>query len=77
MNDLELIRKVNNSASLDSPEFRGVPKTPTPSGSVTNQIVNVEYLNKRITESGAGGSGPSVDLSGYAKLASPEYLLEV
>ena len=74
MNDLELVRKVKNSASLDSPEFTGVPKTPTPSGSVTNQIVNVEYLNKRITESGAGGgSTPSVDLSGYAKLASPEF----
>ena len=72
MNDLELVRKVKNSASLDSPEFTGVPKTPTPSGSVTNQIVNVEYLNKRITESGAGG-GSSVDLSGYAKLASPEF----
>ncbi len=73
MNDLELIRKVKNSASLDSPEFTGVPKTPTPSGSVTNQIVNVEYLNKRIIESGGGSSGPSVDLSGYAKLASPEF----
>lgn len=73
MNDLELIRKVKNSASLDSPEFTGVPKTPTPSGSVTNQIVNVEYLNKRITESGGGSQGPSVDLSGYAKLASPEF----
>ena len=74
MNDLELVRKVKNSASLDSPEFTGVPKTPTPSGSVTNQIVNVEYLNKRITESGAGGgSGTSVDLSAYAKLASPEF----
>lgn len=73
MNDLELVRKVKNSASLDSPEFTGVPKTPTPSGSVTNQIVNVEYLNKRITESGGGSQGPSVDLSGYAKLASPEF----
>lgn len=73
MNDLELVRKVKNSASLDSPEFTGVPKTPTPSGSVTNQIVNVEYLNKRITESGGGSQGPSVDLSDYAKLASPEF----
>lgn len=75
MNDLELVRKVKNSASLDSPEFTGVPKTPTPSGSVNNQIVNVEYLNKRITESGGtgGGGGSSVDLSGYAKLASPEF----
>lgn len=75
MNDLELVRKVKNSASLDSPEFTGVPKTPTPSGSVTNQIVNVEYLNKRITESGGGssGGGSSVDLSAYAKLASPQF----
>ena len=75
MNDLELIRKVKNSASLDSPEFTGVPKTPTPSGSVTNQIVNVEYLNKRITESGggSGGGGTSIDLSAYAKLASPQF----
>ena len=70
MNDLELIKKVRDSASLDSPEFTGVPKTPTPSGNVTNQIVNVEYLNKKIIEV---GSGSSVDLSAYAKLASPEF----
>lgn len=48
MNDLEMIKKVMNSASLDSPEFTGVPKVPTPDSQEENQITNVKFVSGQV-----------------------------
>lgn len=50
MNDLDLVKKVRNAAPLDSPAFTGSPTTPTPTGNVTKQVSNVEYVGGQITE---------------------------
>lgn len=39
------ILKQGTAAPLESPQFSGVPTTPTPTGTVNNQIANVEYVS--------------------------------
>lgn len=49
-NELVEIVEMNHAkfyfAPIDSPNFKGNPTAPTPSGSTTNSLVNIEYLNK-------------------------------
>lgn len=48
MNDLDMIKKVMNSASLDSPEFTGIPKAPTPDSQDEKQITNVKFVSGQV-----------------------------
>ena len=50
MNDYDLVKKVIGAAPIESPDFTGVPKAPTPSGDDNKQIPNVEYVSGKVVE---------------------------
>lgn len=50
MNDYDLVKKVIGAAPIESPDFTGVPKAPTPSGDDDKQIPNVEYVSGKVIE---------------------------
>lgn len=63
---------ITDAASLNSPNFIGVPTAPTASaGSSSNQIANTEFVNSAIL---SVQSGSFIDLSSYLKVDSASVL---
>ena len=55
MNNIDIIKKINsipeNPAPLSSPQFTGIPTTPTPNGENNKQVANSEYVHTKVEES--------------------------
>ena len=55
MNNIDIIKKLNNipkdPAPISSPQFTGIPTTPTPDGNNNRQIANSEYVHSVVEES--------------------------
>ena len=55
MNNIDIIKKLNNipkdPAPISSPQFTGIPTTPTPDGNNNRQIANSEYVHTVVEES--------------------------
>lgn len=68
-----LTTSVNEKAPAASPVFTGTPTVPTPIDSSVNQVTNVQYVLNAITTALSTLDLSSLNLSGYALLASPSF----
>lgn len=48
--DDNFIALKNNKAEVNSPEFTGIPKAPTPTGTNVTAIANVQYVQQQMVD---------------------------
>ena len=71
MNNIDIIKKINsipeNPAPLSSPQFTGIPTTPTPNGENNKQVANSEYVHSKVEESVVDLNNKDCNICFYTK----------